>query len=69
MRLKKILILGVALSLSSCGHKITQKEISQANEYCKDKGGVFSILVRGRVLTWKVTCRNGDLENSNNVKK
>ena len=59
MKGTKILILGLILYLSGCVSVIDQKGLKLAQDYCKDKGGLFSVEAGSELFIRYVTCKNG----------
>ena len=55
------------LLLSGCERTVGQQDIEAANAYCKDRGGLFSIVVRHDINIQYITCKNGDKANSNEI--
>lgn len=68
MKNSKLLIVFLSVLLvGACSKVIKQKDIEQANQYCKDKEGVFSISVISEHTERDITCKNGDSINSNSI--
>ena len=65
---KLLIVLLSVLLVSACSKIVTQKDIEQANQYCKDKDGVFSIAVLNEITEIDITCRNGDTISSNSIR-
>jgi len=63
-----VVILGV-LVLCGCEKIVTQKDIKLAEGYCSGKGGLFSIGVTGESIVKTITCKNGDIADSNDARK
>ena len=64
---KLLIVLLSVLLVCACSKVVTQKHIEQANSYCEDKEGVFSITVLNEIVEVDVICKNGDTKGSSAI--
>ena len=55
----------MSLMLVGCSQVVSQQDIAAANEFCKDKEGLFSIQITDSDLMMTATCKNGDRAHEN----
>ncbi len=67
--MKILCILLCILVVSECSRTVTQQNLQMAETYCKDKGGVFSLMAPNTFLVTTVTCKNGESSNTNEINK
>lgn len=65
--MRYLLILISLIVLNGCSKVVTNQDIEIATKYCSDKGGVYSIQLRGDILNQIVNCKNGKSASGNRL--